>query len=355
MVDCLTKDKYKGNLLVILAGYEDDIDKLLSVNRGLASRFPEELVFVNMTPNECLSLLNKVLNGHNIQLDNSCDADIVDIFRDLSGLKSWGNARDVQTLAKKMTSIALQRVNPTFPTAALQLTGSEALQVMQDMLVGMQARARGSKPPQPWYQNFPPAPPSAPLAGAPPPFGTGTSAGTAASSAPKGKAKAPSVKAASSGSSSDSDSGSSTQGPTKPAKSPRDPGVSDSVWDELQRSKQAALAAERELERLKAQEELTQRLEAQAREEIRKAALLDAQAKQRAEALRLKAEAERAKRAQEAARRKKLEEEKQKEMVIQQKIQQMGVCVQGFQWIKIPGGYRCAGGMHYLSDGQLGI
>lgn len=41
------------------------------------------------------------------------------------------------------------------------------------------------------------------------------------------------------------------------------------------------------------------------------------------------------------------------EMKMQQKIAQMGVCPMNFQWLKVPGGWRCAGGSHYLSEGQV--
>ena len=47
--------------------------------------------------------------------------------------------------------------------------------------------------------------------------------------------------------------------------------------------------------------------------------------------------------------RKKREEER-----IQQKLRNLGVCVQGYAWVKQPsGGYRCAGGAHFVSDVQL--
>jgi len=45
--------------------------------------------------------------------------------------------------------------------------------------------------------------------------------------------------------------------------------------------------------------------------------------------------------------------EKREEARVQQKLRNLGVCVQGFQWIKQPSGYRCAGGSHFISDSQL--
>lgn len=43
IVDCVTKPKFAGKLIVILAGYDQNINQLMSVNPGLTSRFPESI------------------------------------------------------------------------------------------------------------------------------------------------------------------------------------------------------------------------------------------------------------------------------------------------------------------------
>jgi hypothetical protein len=57
LVDSLIKPQFLGKLVVILAGYTKDMNRLLKVNPGLSSRFLEEIVFQNMTAEECLMLL----------------------------------------------------------------------------------------------------------------------------------------------------------------------------------------------------------------------------------------------------------------------------------------------------------
>ena len=44
LVDSLTKPQFFGKLVVILAGYTENMNKLLKVNPGLSSRFPEEII-----------------------------------------------------------------------------------------------------------------------------------------------------------------------------------------------------------------------------------------------------------------------------------------------------------------------
>ena len=44
-----------------------------------------------------------------------------------------------------------------------------------------------------------------------------------------------------------------------------------------------------------------------------------------------------------------------REQAAQARLRQMGVCVAGFQWLKVGGGYQCAGGSHFVSNSELGL
>lgn len=61
LVQCLTDEKYKGNMVVVLAGYAHDIDELMEANPGLASRFPETLHFPNFGVDDCCRLFQSSL------------------------------------------------------------------------------------------------------------------------------------------------------------------------------------------------------------------------------------------------------------------------------------------------------
>jgi hypothetical protein len=144
----------------------------------------------------------------------------------------------------------------------------------------------------------------------------------------------------------------------------RDPGVTDAVWHELQQAKLAAAAGEAEHARLVQEEE--QKVEAIRQAELELAALKKAEQeakedeeKRRIEAERLKRELERRKREAELGelerQRREREKEREREKVAQKKLRDLGVCEAGFRWIKQAGGYRCAGGFHFVSDAQLGL
>jgi SpoVK/Ycf46/Vps4 family AAA+-type ATPase len=108
LVDCLTKPKFHGKLVVILAGYENELNYLLSTNQGLASRFPEELIFDSMAPQDCLQVLKIKLKAANITIpviDDSRSVEyqnLLQLVDMLSETPFWGNARDIETLAKSL-------------------------------------------------------------------------------------------------------------------------------------------------------------------------------------------------------------------------------------------------------------
>lgn len=139
--------------------------------------------------------------------------------------------------------------------------------------------------------------------------------------------------------------------------SSRDAGVTDATWAQLQLDRQEQESVEREHLALKERERLalieTKRLEYEALSQLRLAK--DLAERQHAEQLRLRAAAEMRKRDEAARALEKQETARRVEAEVQSKLREMGVCVAGFRWIKQSGGYRCAGGSHFISNSQLGI
>ena len=168
IADIMTKEKFMNKLVIILAGYDDEMNKLLRVNPGLASRFAEEIHFSNMTPDQCLALLDKDLRKRNIVIAEMADPGCPDyqqmrtIVTRMSTLSSWGNARDIKTLGERMFHQACANASNGDPVS---LSVAEAIDIMQSMLKEQRDRlgVPSSRP-----VNSPP-PPMASLSGLPPP------------------------------------------------------------------------------------------------------------------------------------------------------------------------------------------
>lgn len=69
----LTDEQFRGKMVVVLAGYEAQVEELLAVNPGLKSRFSERLLFPDFTAKDAAQLLRQQL-GSNWSLTLSSEA-----------------------------------------------------------------------------------------------------------------------------------------------------------------------------------------------------------------------------------------------------------------------------------------
>ncbi|OCL14801.1 putative AAA family ATPase [Glonium stellatum] len=361
IVDCLTKPAFAQKLVVILAGYDADINRLMSINPGLTSRFPETLTFRSLNPQECLMLFIKLLKKKK-HLDAAAleppsvalQQELLHRFDTLASLPSWANARDVGTLAKAIYGELLRTSDPTSPNP-MRLGEIAILTAFDDMITERSKRANHTVSNLPTRPHLPmkTAGPQTPNPPAPSSLGTQTHQAPPKSEEPPPQEPPPQEPPL------------AEQGPESVSTDQRDPGVSDDVWARLQLDKQAAVAREKEYQdllaekaKLEAEQARKQKEEEEfarkkkEEEELEQRRLQEQQAREEELQQRKRREEELARLERERQRR---EEEKRKEEAIQRKIRSMGVCVQGFQWIKQCSGYRCAGGTHFLSDAQLGL
>ncbi|KAF1835315.1 P-loop containing nucleoside triphosphate hydrolase protein [Decorospora gaudefroyi] len=356
LVDCLTKPKFAQKLVVILAGYDKDIDRLMSMNPGLTSRFPESVIFTPMAPETCLELLIKVLGDLQKKKKAPLDISVVDppseqlrtqlldLFGKLSVLESWGNARDVKSLAKSMFQALISIAVP--PITSLVLTESIVTNAMQQMLDERSRRTAAvgthrfpnRHPLQPLPQPQSPKPPTTQC----PKMATNTATPPKPDPEPEKQQDDPPPK-----SSVDQDPPPPFPKHPPPSSSlfqaKRDPGVSDETWAQLERDKHAHLAQESALHRLQ-QERLQQQHHILRAEQ----AASNEQERLAQEQARIQAQLEKRRLDEEIAAR-------QLERDILEKLRRLGVCPAGFPWVRQAGGrgYRCGGGSHVLSDGEV--
>ncbi|EGO03446.1 hypothetical protein SERLA73DRAFT_165136 [Serpula lacrymans var. lacrymans S7.3] len=349
LVGLLTHETFKNKLIVILAGYDQEMNNLMAVNTGLSSRFTEEINFPNMSIVHCIGLLVKELTKMGVFLDgidnpqSETYQEIEGIFGALSGLPSWGNARDVKNMAEKM-------IRQAFMKGGL-LTAEDAVAILTSTLDEKRERLT-NVPIKSGFSHFGTPQQAAPV---PPPSMTPPArmAQVTKQARPLSKQNLPKLanappKLQSSGSS-------GVQ---------RDPGVSDAIWRQLEIDKLKAKAVAENLAREKEKlerdiQEAKERVETERKfaEALASARAKDdaerSELKRQREQARLREATERVERARLAAALEAKRQEERKEQQAQAALRRMGVCVAGFQWIKGSGGYRCAGGSHFISDEAL--
>ncbi|KAI1259098.1 P-loop containing nucleoside triphosphate hydrolase protein [Xylariaceae sp. FL1019] len=117
MINLLTQDKYRNKLVTILAGYDQHINRLLAINPGLNTRFPEVIQVRNLEPNHCRELFIQCLEKRKLDIDDINTGWVFDLleghFRTLSTISGWGNARDVEALAESVFRSMLRSDTPS--------------------------------------------------------------------------------------------------------------------------------------------------------------------------------------------------------------------------------------------------
>lgn len=130
----ITDPRYNNDqTIVILAGYESDIEMMMLRNQGMNSRFPNTIYFEDWTPNSCASLLRKLASADKILLPESLFGQINQGFQILLSLPKWGNARDVKTLYEKLKRKRSLRVFSA-PESAAQFTADDISQTFNDAI-----------------------------------------------------------------------------------------------------------------------------------------------------------------------------------------------------------------------------
>lgn len=136
----LRSPKHSRNMIVILAGYEADMNKLMTIRPELSCLFQEEIVFEHIKPENCLELLTRELSPKGIDtsiLQDSLSENYVKIMRlvrVLSIFPSWSNARDIKNLARKMSAATFIKARDGPSGLPIVLTFEVAIDCTKEMI-----------------------------------------------------------------------------------------------------------------------------------------------------------------------------------------------------------------------------
>ncbi|KAG1726612.1 uncharacterized protein EDB91DRAFT_1239622 [Suillus paluster] len=306
VVGLMTNEKFMNKMVIVFAGYEKEMNC-------------SEITLTNMTAAKCLQVLDKELQKTQIILSELADT-------------------SSSAYSEMEISSTECHACPTGGTTALHPSGRRRSLLRHQGRPSTPSRSHPpNKPPSQGSASSskknPPLPPSAPLSAAkitpkstprcpkpPKNFQQGSPAPSSSGSLPP-----PSISGSQSSAPPDSRSARESEAPRSANGVQRDPGIADAIWRRLEADKAAALEAQRKA----IEEEVIQRREAEMQAAMERAA---------ATLVRMHQEQER---------------KKHEEVRIQQKLRNLGVCIQGYAWIKQASGYHCAGGYHFISDSQL--
>lgn len=105
-------ENHRNNFVVIMAGYTDDMDKLMEGNMGLASRMPYTIEFPNFTREQLYLIFESMVKGRfksDKQLLAAAHAYFNDLPDEIIQAKEFSNARFVRNLFERTWAKAAMR------------------------------------------------------------------------------------------------------------------------------------------------------------------------------------------------------------------------------------------------------
>ncbi|MDO8526533.1 MAG: AAA family ATPase [Deltaproteobacteria bacterium] len=97
-------EKYKGKLVVVVAGYDDKVNAFLQLDEGLSSRFSNpRLNFESLSVKDAADLFEMRIQEKQpkIVLSAEAKAALPELIAQLSAAPNWANGRDIRTLVAK--------------------------------------------------------------------------------------------------------------------------------------------------------------------------------------------------------------------------------------------------------------
>jgi stage V sporulation protein K len=99
-VDTLLKfiEDHRENIVVIIAGYPDKMDELLTANPGFKSRFVQFFDFEDYSDDELKLILRKMTRDMQYTVSSEVADSVIKLVSPLRGTKEFGNAREIRNL-----------------------------------------------------------------------------------------------------------------------------------------------------------------------------------------------------------------------------------------------------------------
>lgn len=133
-IDTLVKmmDDHRDRLVVILAGYNEDMEQFLDLNSGLRSRFPNIVGFSDYSPNQLLEIAKKFYNEKRYVLTKEATEKLVKILSDASQVENFGNGRYVRNIYERSLNNQASRLSNH-----VNLTEAELIKITAADIEGM--------------------------------------------------------------------------------------------------------------------------------------------------------------------------------------------------------------------------
>ena len=94
--------EHKNNLVIIFAGYKDEMEKFININPGMKSRITNRVHFKDYTTDELFQIFKQNSDRSKFLIEDGVESLLKDIFKRKSINRDFGNARFVENLFQEV-------------------------------------------------------------------------------------------------------------------------------------------------------------------------------------------------------------------------------------------------------------
>ncbi len=95
-------ENYRDSIMVILAGYSEEMDEFLLHNPGMSSRISHEIIFEDYTTGEMAEIFSYMVRERGMVLDHNTSDALKQLIDEKSKVRDFGNARGVRNLVDRV-------------------------------------------------------------------------------------------------------------------------------------------------------------------------------------------------------------------------------------------------------------
>ena len=106
IVQNMTLPKYRGKMVIIMAGYPGDMRKLMEVNAGMERRFKHRIQFEDYTNEELVQMYKNYVARMNLILADGCESKVLEWFKSQPRGGNFGNGG----LTEKLHDVVKDRI-----------------------------------------------------------------------------------------------------------------------------------------------------------------------------------------------------------------------------------------------------
>ncbi|MEV0057085.1 AAA family ATPase [Saccharopolyspora shandongensis] len=123
-IDTLVKlmEDHRDDVVVIVAGYTNDMRQFLAANAGLSSRFSRTIDFADYSSSELVTIVEGMCQNHHYQLEFETRSALHGYFTALPRDSSFGNGRTARKVFEEMVGRQAYRLGDDRSVTAAQLT-----------------------------------------------------------------------------------------------------------------------------------------------------------------------------------------------------------------------------------------